>query len=65
MFKEEEPGNRYVNVERSSEAIATGAQVIAAACPFCNTMLTDGVKNKEKENEVMVMDVAEIVAASL
>ncbi|HEX8462593.1 MAG TPA: (Fe-S)-binding protein, partial [Segetibacter sp.] len=65
MFKEEEPGNRYVNIERSAEAIGTGAQVIAAACPFCNTMLTDGVKNKDKENEVVVMDVAEIVAASL
>ncbi|WP_018612809.1 (Fe-S)-binding protein [Segetibacter koreensis] len=65
MFKEEEKGNRYVSVERSTEAIETGAQIVAAACPFCNTMLTDGVKNKEKENEVAVMDVAEIVAASL
>lgn len=61
MFKEEEPGFKYVNVERSEEAIGTGANVIAAACPFCNTMLTDGVKNKEKENEVAVLDVAEIV----
>lgn len=65
MFKEEEKGDRYVSVERTSEAIKTGATVIAAACPFCNTMLTDGVKNKEKENDVVVMDVAEIVAASL
>lgn len=65
MFKEEEKGDRYVSVERSTEAIGTGAQVIAAACPFCNTMLTDGVKHKEKEAEVRVMDVAEIVAASL
>ena len=65
MFKEEEKGDRYVNVERSAEAIGTGASIIAAACPFCNTMLTDGVKNKEKENEVMVMDVAEIVAMNL
>ena len=65
MFKEEEKGNRYVSDERVTEAIETGANVIAAACPFCNTMLTDGVKNKEKENEVVVMDVAEIVAASL
>ncbi|MDB5192598.1 MAG: (Fe-S)-binding protein [Segetibacter sp.] len=65
MFKEEEPGDRYVNVERSNEAINTGATVIASACPFCNTMLTDGVKNKEKENEVAVMDVAEMIAASM
>ncbi len=65
MFKDEEKGNRYVSVERSTEAIETGAQIVAAACPFCNTMLTDGVKNKEKENDIAVMDVAEIVAASL
>ena len=65
MFKEEEKGDRYVNIERSEEAINTGAQIIASACPFCNTMLTDGVKNKEKENEVTVMDVAEIIASGL
>ncbi len=65
MFKEEEKGNRYVNVERTAEAIETGAQIIASACPFCNTMLTDGVKSKEKESEVAVMDVAEIVALNL
>lgn len=65
MFKEEEKGSRYVNIERSEEAINTGAKIIASACPFCNTMLTDGVKNKEKENEVAVMDVAEIIAAGL
>jgi heterodisulfide reductase subunit D len=65
MFKEEEPGNRYVNIERSEEAIGTGADIIAAACPFCNTMLTDGVKNKEKENDVKVLDVAELIAASM
>jgi heterodisulfide reductase subunit D len=65
MFKEEEKGSTRINFERASEAIATGATVIAAACPFCNTMMTDGVKNKEKENEVQVMDVAELVAASM
>jgi heterodisulfide reductase subunit D len=65
MFKEEEPGHIRVNLERSNEAIDTGANIIAAACPFCNTMMTDGVKNREKENEVAVMDVAEIVAASM
>lgn len=65
MFKEEEKGDTRVNFERSSEAIATGSEVIAAACPFCNTMLTDGVKNAEKEDTVKVMDVAELIAASL
>lgn len=65
MFKEEEPGTTRINLERSAEAIGTGADVVAAACPFCNTMLTDGVKAAEKEDSVRVLDVAEIVAASL
>ena len=65
MFKEEEKGTNRINFERAGEAIDTGATVIASACPFCNTMLTDGVKNKEKENEVQVMDVAELIAASM
>lgn len=65
MFKEEEKGRVRINMERSNEAINTGATVIAAACPFCNTMLTDGVKGKEKEQEVSVMDIAEMVAASM
>ncbi len=65
MFKEEEKGDVRINIERSDEALATGAKVIAAACPFCNTMLTDGVKNREQENEVQVLDIAELIAASL
>jgi Fe-S oxidoreductase len=65
MFKEEEKGNTRINTERSKEAIGTGAAVIAAACPFCNTMLTDGVKLAEKEEEVKVMDIAELIAESL
>jgi heterodisulfide reductase subunit D len=65
MFKEEEAGTTRVNFERASEAIDTGAGIIAAACPFCNTMMTDGVKNKEKEDAVKVMDIAELVAASM
>lgn len=65
MFKEEEKGERYVNVERTKEAINTGAQVIAAACPFCNTMMTDGVKSQEKEQEVKVFDIAELIAAEM
>jgi Fe-S oxidoreductase len=62
MFKEEEKGETRVNVERSQEAIETGASVIASACPFCNTMLTDGIKLAEKEENVQVLDIAEIVA---
>lgn len=65
MFKEEEPGKTRVNLDRSAEAIGTGAEVVAVACPFCNTMLTDGVKAAEKEDSVKVQDVAEILAASL
>ena len=61
MFKEDEPGSTRINFERTDEAIETGASIIAAACPFCNTMLTDGVKNKEKEDDVNVLDIAEIV----
>ncbi len=65
MFKEEEKGTTRINLERSAEAIATGAEVVAAACPFCNTMLTDGVKHAEKEDSVRVLDVAEILLQSM
>src|SRR6187200_178103 len=65
MFKEEEKGTTRVNFERTNEAIATGSNIIAAACPFCNTMLTDGVKLAEKEENVQVMDIAELIAASI
>lgn len=65
MFKEDEPGTKRINIERTEEALQTGAAIIASACPFCNTMLTDGVKNKEKENNVQVLDVAELIAMSM
>jgi heterodisulfide reductase subunit D len=65
MFKEEEKGEIRINLDRANEALATGANIIAAACPFCNTMMTDGVKNSNKEDEVQVLDIAELVAASL
>jgi Fe-S oxidoreductase len=64
-FKEDEPGNKRINIERTQEALGTGANVIAAACPFCNTMLTDGIKNADKEGDVKVLDVAELVAMSM
>ena len=65
MFKEEEPGNERVNNERAAEALKTGAKMIAANCPFCITMLEDGIKNFEKEEEVKVKDIAEIVAEAI
>ena len=64
MFKEEEKGSIRINLERTEEALETGAGFIAAACPFCNTMMTDGVKAKEKE-DVAVLDIAEMVAQSM
>src|SRR3954470_7246164 len=62
MFKEPEPGKKDINIERTEEALGTGAKVIASACPFCMTMLSDGVKNKEKEADVKVYDLAELIA---
>jgi len=62
MFKDAEPGNKEVNIERTEDALETQPEIIAAGCPFCNTMMTDGVKNKEKEGSVKVMDVAELIA---
>lgn len=62
MFKEPEKGNKDINIERIEEAIETGATTIAVACPFCMTMMTDGVKNKEKEQTLKVYDLAELIA---
>ena len=62
MFKEAEKGNKEINIERTEEALEVKPVVIAAGCPFCNTMMTDGVKNFEKENEIEVLDIAEMVA---
>jgi len=65
MFKEEEKGNTRVNFERTEQALETGAGIIASACPFCNTMLTDGVKHGQKEENIKVFDIAELIEASL
>jgi Fe-S oxidoreductase len=62
MFKDAEPGNKEVNIERTEQALDTQPEIIAAGCPFCNTMMTDGVKNKEQEGKIAVMDVAELIA---
>jgi Fe-S oxidoreductase len=62
MFKEPEKGDKDVNTERTEQALETRPDIIAAACPFCNTMLTDGVKGKNREGSVDVLDVAELIA---
>ena len=61
MFKESEPGNQEVNIKRTEQALDTKPEIIAAGCPFCNTMLTDGVKNKKREENVKVLDIAELI----
>ncbi|WP_396138665.1 (Fe-S)-binding protein [Flavobacterium sp.] len=62
MFKEPEKGNKDINIERTEDALATQSDIIAAGCPFCNTMLTDGIKHKEKESDVKIYDIAELIA---
>ena len=64
MFKEAEKGNKEVNIERTEEALDTGAEIVAVGCPFCTTMMTDGVKNKEEEARVKVYDVSELLNES-
>ena len=65
MFKEPEAGNKDINIERIEEALLTGADTIAVACPFCMVMMTDGVKNKEREDSVKVYDLAELLLESM
>lgn len=62
MFKDAEKGDKEVNVERTEQALDVKPEIIAAGCPFCNTMMTDGVKAKEKEKDIEVMDIAELIA---
>src|SRR5690554_1438843 len=62
MFKEPEKGNKDINVERTEEALDVKANIIATGCPFCMTMMTDGVKSKDKEATVFVKDLAELIA---
>lgn len=60
MFKEPEKGNKDINIERIEEALQTEPQIIAAGCPFCMTMLRDGVKLKDQDQNIEVLDIAEI-----
>lgn len=62
MFKEPEKGTQDINIARTEDALSVKPDIIAAGCPFCNTMMTDGIKSKEKEDSVAVMDVAELIA---
>ena len=62
MFKEPEKGNKDINVLRTEDALKTNPNIIATGCPYCNTMMTDGIKNKEKEQEVEVLDIVELIA---
>ena len=62
MFKEPEKGNKDINIERTEDALEVKPNFIATGCPFCNTMMTDGVKNKEKEEDIQVLDIAEMIA---
>ncbi|MEL0275272.1 MAG: (Fe-S)-binding protein [Flavobacteriaceae bacterium] len=64
MFKEPENGNKDINIERTEQALETQPDIIAAGCPFCNTMMSDGVKNKEKEDSLAVLDIAEMIASA-
>ncbi|MBX2816758.1 MAG: (Fe-S)-binding protein [Saprospiraceae bacterium] len=65
MFKEDEPGDKRINVERTEEAIATNASAIAVNCPFCLTMLSDGLKAKDKQEEIMVYDLSELIVNNM
>jgi len=65
MFKEAEKGDKEIFIERTEEALNTNAEVIATACPFCMTMITDGLKYKNKEEEIKNLDIAELIAMSL
>lgn len=62
MFKEDEPGNKRINEERTEQALEVQPDFIAVACPFCNTMMTDGIKGKDKQDSIKVFDLAEFVA---
>ena len=64
MFKEPENGKKDINIERTEQALETQPDIIAAGCPFCNTMMSDGVKNKEKEDSLAVLDLAEMIATA-
>ena len=62
MFKEAEPGNKEVNMERTEDVLEVAPDILATGCPFCNTMMTDGIKYNHQQDRIKVLDLAEIVA---
>ena len=64
MFKDAEPGNKEVNIERTDDVVETNAEIVATACPFCLTMIDDGVKHTGKGDAIKVFDLAELVASA-
>jgi len=65
MFKEDEPGDKRINVARIEEILETDATIVTANCPFCITMLSDGLKAKDKQDDVMVYDISEMIIQSM
>ena len=65
MFKEDEPGNKRINVERVEDVMESGAKIVAANCPFCITMLQDGIKAKDQQDDIMVYDLSELIIQSM
>ena len=63
--KKRKKGDKRINIERAEQALETHADIVAAACPFCNTMMVDGIKSKKQEESVVVKDIAELIAESL
>ena len=65
MFKEEEKGDIRINIERTKDVVESGASIVASNCPYCLTMLNDGIKSSDKENEIQALDIAEMIAKSI
>jgi Fe-S oxidoreductase len=65
MFKEAEKGDKEVNVKRTEDVLETKSNIVATGCPFCNTMMTDGIKHFNKEEDIVVLDVAEMIANAM
>lgn len=65
MWKEDEPGDQRINQKRAEQAVETNPDIVAVGCPFCSTMITDGIKEKNKGEEIKVLDLAELIAQSL
>ena len=64
MFKDAERGDKEIDIDRTEEALALNPNIIATGCPFCNTMMTDGLKSFNKEEEIEVLDIAEMIATA-